>query len=210
MRRSFSAGSGRYSRFFFHRRVLHPAGFRRTPPWCRGVISNDHSVQRRRFGEKPGPERTEAQTPMKEDDGRTNPHRRGRCPRNGRMLRNNGISERIPGVVRHPENASFGIFYRQPIWELLHRGLRRIRSPPVSVHFHRLRLSPRCRGSHMGCRWVSIRRAPSAPAAAPAAESLHASPAVAHVTGWNNQLQRVLPAGPPAAPHRHRVRVLIG
>ena len=33
-------------------------GFRRAPPWCRGVISNDHGVQQRRFGAKPGPERT--------------------------------------------------------------------------------------------------------------------------------------------------------
>ena len=41
-------------------------------------------------------------------------------------------------------------------------------------------LSPRCRS-------VSTRRAPSAPAAAPAAESLHVSTAVARVTGWNNQ-----------------------
>ena len=43
-----------------------------------------------------------------------------------------------------------------------------------------------------------------------AAASLHASPAVARVTGWNNRLQRVPPAGPPAGPHWHRVRVLIG
>ena len=44
--------------------------------------------------------------------------------------------ERIYGVVRHPENAYLEAFYRQPIWEPLHRRLRRIRSPPVSFHFH--------------------------------------------------------------------------
>ena len=84
VRRPVPAGSGRYSGFFFHRRVLRPTGFRRTPPWCRGVISTDHGVQRTRFGAKPGPERTEAQTPMKEDVRRTSPHGRGRCTRNGR------------------------------------------------------------------------------------------------------------------------------
>ena len=40
------------------RRGEEPPGFRRAPPWCRGVISNDHGVQQRRFGAKPGPERT--------------------------------------------------------------------------------------------------------------------------------------------------------
>ena len=53
--------------------------------------------------------------------------------------------------------------------------------------------------SSQNCRSVSIRRAPSAPAAAPAAESLHASTAFARVTGWNNQLQRL----PPAVPRLH-------
>ena len=65
-------------------------------------------------------------------------------------------------------------------------------------------------GGIRSCRSASIRRAPSAPIAAPDAESLHASTAFARVTGANNQLQRLPPAGPPAAPHRHRVRVLIG
>ena len=86
---------------FFQRRVLRQAGFRRTSLECRGVILNDHGVQRRRFGAKHCPERTEAKTPMKEDDGGTNPHRRGRCPRNG--LRICIRPERIHGVVRHPK-----------------------------------------------------------------------------------------------------------
>ena len=60
------------------------------------------------------------------------------------------------------------------------------------------------------CRSVSLRKAPSAPAAAPAAEFLHASTDFACVTDWNNQLQRRPLAGPPAAAHRHRVRLLIG
>ena len=47
------------------------------------------------------------------------------------------------------------------------------------------------------CRWVSIRRAPFALAAAPSAESRRASPAVACVTSWNNQLQRVNPGLTP-------------
>ena len=109
-------------RFFFQRRVLRPAGFRRTPPWCRSVI--DHGVQRRRFGAKPGPERTEAQTPMKEDDGGTNVHRRERCPRNGPRICIR--PEQIHGVVRHPEN-SIGSPYgslcvierkRRPTWKI--------------------------------------------------------------------------------------------
>ena len=60
------------------------------------------------------------------------------------------------------------------------------------------------------CRSASIRRAPSAPTAEPDAECLRASTAFARVTGTNTQLQRLSPAGPLAAPDRHRVRVLIG
>ena len=48
--------------------------------------------------------------------------------------------EQIYGVVRYPENSYFGIFNRQPIGSpygsLCIRGLRRIRSPPVSVNNH--------------------------------------------------------------------------
>ena len=39
------------------------------------------------------------------------------------------------------------------------------------------------------CHSVSVPKAPSAPAAAPVTESLHASTAFARVTGWNNHLQ---------------------
>ena len=48
--------------------------------------------------------------------------------------------QQIYGVVRYPENSYFGIFSRQPIGSpygsLCIRGLRRIRSPPVSVNNH--------------------------------------------------------------------------
>ena len=69
--------------------------------------------------------------------------------------------------------------------------------PGVSIYYFVLRKfsDMRCM-----CRSASIRRAPSAPTAAPAAESLHASTAFARVTGANNQLQRLPLAGPPAAP----------
>ena len=93
--------------------------------------------------------------------------------------------------------------YEKELWKVIEARINFDEEPSELAKFLGVQL-------YIICRSVSIRRTPSAPAAAPAAESLHASTAVARATGWNNQLQRLPPAGPPAAPHRHRVRVLIG
>ena len=114
MGRPVLAGSGRFSGFFFRWRVLGPTGFCKAPPWCCGVIPTEQGVQRRRFGAKPELEKIEAQTTKKEADRRTNlhkksknfrrtnTHRRGCSPPNGRMLRNKKtkyFSQKIPSNV---------------------------------------------------------------------------------------------------------------
>ena len=79
VRRPVPAGSGRYSGFFFHRRFLRPAGFRRTPLWYQGVIWSDHGVQRRRFSTRISHEMREEKTRKKGITDAQNPYRRGLC-----------------------------------------------------------------------------------------------------------------------------------
>ena len=142
MRRPEPARSERFSVCFFHRSVLRPTGFRRTPPWCRGVIylgTFGRSWEYVLFYEGLCVRRYLSW-------GFILPFSRGSilrptffAGRRGLFYRNlrTGTWSRPSSGTRHQENAFFGMFYRQPIWAPLHRGLRRIRSLPVSGHIHK-------------------------------------------------------------------------